>query len=179
MATKICQSSGIEPRPKGWAMNTLRFLSVVACFVALSGSAIHADDPPYGNVKLLDGYKYKRSHTSDTINGLIYKENGLSIVFESGINEGYAVELKMQKDYIWFRQQEINGHKVFLALTESGVGTKWEPEKPRSPNPRRILMITFPGKFGPMDAANFYAEVLDEKDIADALLMALTFDPSK
>jgi hypothetical protein len=40
-------------------------------------------------------------------------------------------------------------------------------------------MITFPGKFGPMDATNFYAEVLDEKDIADALLMVLTFDPSK
>jgi hypothetical protein len=148
MATMICQSSGIEPRPKGWA-------------------------------KLLDGYKYKRSHTFDTINGLIYKEDGLSIVFESGISEGYAVELKKQKDYIWFRQQEINGHNVLLALTESGVGTKWEPEKPRSPNPRRILMITFPGKFGPMDAANFYAEVLDEKDIADALLMALTFDPGK
>ena len=160
-------------------MNTIRLLGIAACFVLFLGLAIFADDPPYGNVKLLDGYKYKRSRTFDAINGLIYKEGGLSIEFESGISEGYAVDPKERKDYIWFRQQEINGHKVFLALTESGVGTKWEPEKPRSPKPRRILMITFPGKFSPLDAANFYAEVLDEKEIADALLMVLTFDPSK
>lgn len=160
-------------------MNTIRLLNIIACVVLLHGSAIRADEQPYGNIKLLDGYKYKRDHTFDTINGLIYKEGGLSIAFESGINEGYAVEPKEQNDYIWFRQQEINGHKVFLALTESGVGTKWEPEKPRGPNPRRILMITFPGKFGTMDAANFHAEVMGEKDIADALLMVLTFDPNK
>jgi len=30
-----------------------------------------------------------------------------------------------------------------------------------------------------MDAAKFSAEVLDEREIADALLMVLTFDPSK
>jgi hypothetical protein len=40
-------------------------------------------------------------------------------------------------------------------------------------------MVTFPGKFGPNDAANFYAEVLDDKEVADTLLMALTFDPTK
>jgi len=40
-------------------------------------------------------------------------------------------------------------------------------------------MITYPGKFSSLDAANFYAEVLDEKEIADTLLMALTFDPTK
>jgi len=160
-------------------MNTIRLLGMTVCFVLFLGSSIPANYPPYGNVKLLDGYKYKRSHTFDTINGLIYKDGGLRIEFESGINEGYAVDPKEQKNYIWFRQQEINGHKVFLALTVSGVSTKWEPEIPRSPNPRRILMITFPGRIGPMDAANFYAEVLNEREIADALLMVLTFDPSK
>jgi hypothetical protein len=66
----------------------------------------------------------------------------------------------------------------YLSVT-AGMGTRWEPENPRSPKPRRILIITFPGKFSPLDAANFYAEVLDEKEIADALLMALTFDPKR
>jgi hypothetical protein len=160
-------------------MDTIRFLSITGCFILFLGSAIIADDPPYGNIKLLDGYKYKRSQTFDTINGLIYREGGLSIEFESGISEGYAVDPKEQRKYIWFREQKINGHRVFLALTESGVGTNWEPDKPRGPKPRRILMITFPGKFSPLDAANFYAEVLDEKEIADTLLMVLTFDPSK
>jgi hypothetical protein len=40
-------------------------------------------------------------------------------------------------------------------------------------------MITFPGSIGPDDAANFYAEVLNEEEIADMLLMVLTFDPTK
>jgi hypothetical protein len=32
---------------------------------------------------------------------------------------------------------------------------------------------------GADDAANFYAEVLNEEEIADMLLMVLTFDPDK
>jgi len=142
----------------------------------LLNSSAFADDP-YGNIKLLDGYKYKRSHTFDTINGAIYKDGGLRIEFESGINEGYAADPKEQRTYVWFREQEINGHKVFLALTRPGVGTRWRPEKSRGSD--RILMVTFPGKLGPMQAANFYAEVMDEKEVADMLLMVLTFDPTK
>lgn len=160
-------------------MTTSRFVGMTAGSVLWLISAAFADDLPYGNVKLLDGYRYERSHTFDTINGRIHKDGGLSIEFESGINEGYAVDPKEQKNYLWYRQQEINGHKVFLALAQSGVGTKWDPEKPRGPKPRRILMVTLPGRFGPMDAANFYAEVLDDKEIADTLLMVLTFDPTK
>lgn len=147
--------------------------------VLLLLSTTLADDPPYGGVKLLDGYRYKRTRSIDTINGLIYKEGGLSIEFESGVSEGYAVDPKEQKNYIWYREQEINGHKVFLALTQSGVGTRWKPERSRRSGPKRILMVTFPGKFGPMDAANFQAEVLDDTEIADMLLMVLTFDPTK
>jgi hypothetical protein len=30
-----------------------------------------------------------------------------------------------------------------------------------------------------MDAANFYAEVMDEGEVAEMLLMVLTFDPDK
>jgi hypothetical protein len=109
-------------------MSTIKLASITACFLLLLTSGAFADEP-YGNVKLLDGYKYKRSQTFDTINGAIYKDGGLRIEFESGINEGYAVDPKEQKIYVWFREQEINGHKVFLALTRP-VGTRWQSEKP-------------------------------------------------
>jgi hypothetical protein len=155
---------------------TKSMFTIVICILALFTTTL-ADDPPYGGVKLLEGYKYKRSRTSDTINGLIFKEGGLSIAFESGVSEGYAADPKEQKHYVWFQEQEVNGHKVFLAGTQPGIGTRWRPEKSRGSN--RILMVTFPGKFGPMDAANFYAEVVDDKEIAEMLLMVLTFDPAK
>lgn len=153
-------------------------ITIAIVCLLLSVSPVRADDPPYGGVKLLKGYSYERSRAVDTINGRIYKENGLSIEFESGISEGYAVDSKQQKGYLWYREQEINGHKVFVALTRPGVNTRWEPKKPRRAD-IRILMATFPGKFGPLDAANFYAEVVDDTEVADALLMILTFDPTK
>jgi hypothetical protein len=158
-------------------MTTTRLVSMTSLWVLFLASAGFADDPPYGNVKLLDGYKYERSHSLDTINGVIYKNGGLRIEFERGVSEGYAADPKAQKDYLWFREQVIGGHRVFLALTQPGVGTRWQPEKPRGSN--RILLVTFVGKFGSMDAANFYAEVMDDKEIADMLLMVLTFDASK
>jgi hypothetical protein len=152
---------------------------VVLVLVFLLAAPVVAFDEPYGGVKLLDGYRFKRSSSVDTINGLIYKEGGLSIEFESGISEGYAVDLKNKSKYIWCRDQMVNGHKVMLALTKSGVGTVWKPERARSSKPGNILIVTFPGRFGPNDAANFYAEVLSEQEIADMLLMVLTFDPTK
>lgn len=154
-------------------------IATTAVSVFLLLSTAPADDPPYGDIKLLDGYKYKRGRSVDTINGVIFTDGGLRIEFESGISEGYAVDPKKRKSYVWYREQDVRGHKVLLAMTRSGVGTRWEPEKPRGPNPRTILMVTFPGTFGPMDAANFYAEVLNDKEIADMLLMVLTFDPTK
>jgi hypothetical protein len=158
-------------------MNRITTTTVI-CILLLLTTAL-ADDPPYGGLKLLDGYRYKRSRTTDTINGVIYKDGGLSIEFESGISEGYAADPRQKAKYVWYREQIINEHKIFLALGEGGAATKWKPERPRSATLGRVLMVTFPGKFGPNDAANFYAEVLDEKEIAETLLMVLTFDPTQ
>jgi hypothetical protein len=148
---------------------------VVGFFLA---SPLSALDEPYGGIRLLDGYRFERSHTFDTINGVITKTGGLRIEFESGINEGYAVEAKNKTKYIWYREQTINGHKVMFALAKRGV-TPWKPEVTRNPTPSNVLMVTFPGRIVPDQAANFYAEVANEQEIADMLLMVLTFDPDK
>jgi hypothetical protein len=156
----------------------MKRLLLIATLSLLPVQAL-ALDQPYGGLRLLDGYKFKRSSTTDTINGLIYKEGGLTIEFESGISEGYAADPKGRAKYVWYREHVVGGHKVMLALTKPGVGTAWKPEKPRGSSPANILMVTFPGRFGPDDAANFYAEVLNEQEAADMLLMVLTFDPAK
>lgn len=137
------------------------------------------DDQPYGSLRLLDGYKYKRTQSTDTIGGMIYKDDGLTIEFESGVSQGYAADPRQRATYIWFREQVVNGHRVFVALGEVGKATRWTPQRPRKKKSRHVLIVTFPGNFGPNDAANFYAEVIDEKDVTDTLLMVLTFDPTK
>lgn len=156
----------------------MKRLMLIALLFLLPAKTV-ALDQPYGGIRLLDGYKFKRSSTVDTINGVIYKEGGLTIEFESGISEGYAADPKERAKYIWYREQVVGGHKVMLALAKPGVGTVWKPERPRGSAPGNILIVTFPGSFGPHDAANFYAEVLNEQEAADMLLMVLTFDPSK
>lgn len=150
----------------------------ITLLVVLSVPPELVPDEPYGGLKLLEGYKFERSHTSDSINGIISKEGGLRIEFESGISEGYAVQVEKKATYIWYQEQVANGHRVMVALTKPD-DTKWRPQKSRKPKRKQILMVTFPGKFGPMDAANFYAEVLNEGEVAEMLLMVLTFDPDK
>jgi len=62
-----------------------RTTTTVIC-ISLLFTIVLADHPP-GGLKLLESYKYRGSHTTDTINGVIFKDGGLSIEFESGISE--------------------------------------------------------------------------------------------
>ena len=78
----------------------MRTIAIVTVVVLLA-STLLALDQPYGGIRLLDGYRFERSHTVDTINGVISKTGGLRIEFESGINEGYAVEPKNRIEYIF------------------------------------------------------------------------------
>jgi hypothetical protein len=156
----------------------IRVVTVISLIVLL-GSLVAAADEPYGNLKLLDGFKYKRSNTFDTINGLIYSSSGFSIEFESGTGLGFAADPKKRTQYAVFREHTVNGNKIYLAITLPGVGTNWEPKNKRSRESGRIVLITFPGNMSPLHAANFSAEVKSDSELADMLLMVLTFDPKR
>jgi hypothetical protein len=130
---------------------------------------------------LLDGYKIKRAWAVDAATWTIYKDGGLTIDFEAGPNEGFWADAKKGADYLWYREQTVNGHKIMLALIKPGLKTVWEPEHPRDPKFGNILLVTFPlgGRDMPDYTANFNAEILNEQESVDALLMILTFDPIK
>jgi hypothetical protein len=49
----------------------------------------------------------------------------------------------------------------------------------RNPTPGNILLVTFPLGSSKDHAANFVAKATNSGEMADALLMALTFNPSK
>jgi hypothetical protein len=132
----------------------------------------------YGGIKLLEGYKIKKDWGVDAAIWTIYKEGGLIIDFEAGPNEGFWANPKDKGKYVWYREQVVNGHKVMLALIKPGLQTVWEPDKPRSPEVGNILLVTFPLGGLPDYTANFKAEILNEEELGDALLMVLTFDPS-
>ena len=139
-----------------------------------------AGDEKYGGIKLLEGYQITRGWDVDAAVWSIHKTGGLTINYAAGLNEGRAADPATKEEYSWFREQTINGHKVFLAFIGEGVKTGWEPADSRGLKPGNILLITFPMSENiPSFAANFRAKIAGPSELADVLLMVLTFDPSK
>src|SRR5262245_50389489 len=131
----------------------------------------------YGGIKLLDGYKIKDGWAVDAATWTIQKPGGLTIDFEAGMNEGLWADATKKDQYAWYREQNVNGHKVMLALIKPGLKTVWEPDNPRSRQAGNILLVTFPLVGLADNTANFKTEILNDRELADALLMILTFSP--
>lgn len=130
----------------------------------------------YGGIKLLKGYKYEKQLIIDGEAGKIYKKNGLVIEFESGYSQGYVVNESEINKYLWLKKQTIHNQEVLIALVKQNVKTVWEPEKPRNRKFGNILLVTYPLSNQTNHALNFRAEILNNEELIDALLMVLTFD---
>jgi hypothetical protein len=116
-------------------------------------SQIAKADPPPGKMELLPGYHHKTGRGIDTAVGHIWKDGGITISYDIGGLAGIYV-LPNQKDQNgWYREQKINNQTVRIVLTNE-----------------RQLRVTF------VEAtANFVAVVPKDEDLADALLMILTY----
>lgn len=133
----------------------------------------------FGAIQLLEGYSAKRESAVDATAWTIQGKNGLVIHFETGPSEGRAVNLKDKEKFEWYREQTVNGRKVFLALTKAGVKTDADLYMERNQTPGNMLLVTFPLGGSKDHAANFVAKVTNPGEVADVLLMALTFNPSR
>ena len=73
----------------------------------------------------------------------------------------------------------MNGYTVRFALTKPDVSTEWDEEG--EVHPGSVLLVTFPHGSPdlPANSANFKAKITNPLDMADVLLMVLSFDPSK
>ena len=154
-------------------------LTLATILIGILPFNLCALDQSFGGIRLLDGYKVKKGWAVDAATWTIFREGGLSIEFEAGMNEGLWADAKEKDKYLWYREHVVNGHKVMLALIKPGLKTVWEPDNPRSPELGNILLVTFPIGIQTEHTANFQAEIINEQELADALLMILTFDPAK
>jgi hypothetical protein len=151
---------------------------IALLFICIISVNVSASDI-YGGIKLLEGYKVKKDSAVDSVAWTIYKKEGLTIEFEAGLNQGFAADKNHIEQYAWYQEQEINGNKVMLALIKPNLKTVFEPSDPRSKETGNILLVTFPLGIQQTNAANFQAEILNEQEMIDALLMIMTFNPKK
>jgi hypothetical protein len=155
----------------------MRNMLVLAVLLSLSTQTTGSEG--FGGIQLLDGYSAKRGSAIDAVAWTIEGKNGLKIHFESGPSEGLGVDPKDRPKYEWYREQRVNRRKVFIALIKPGVKTDPDLDAERNLPPGNILLVTFPLEGSKDHAANFAAKVASSGEMADVLLMALTFDPSK
>lgn len=156
----------------------MRNLLVVAVLLSVSTQTIGSEGG-FGGIQLLDGYSAERGSAIDAVVWTIEGKNGLKIHFESGPSEGLGADMKDRAKYEWYREQTVNRRKVFLALKKPGLKTDPDLDAERDLPPRNILLVTFPPGGNKDRAANFIAKVANSGEMADVLLMALTFDPIK
>lgn len=135
-------------------------------FAALSTQpmVIPGDAPAPGGMKLLPGYVHERLQGIDSIVGRIVKKEGLSISYEIGHvpKPGGPVFGGSFSDYpkntpadqrLWYKEQTIAGREIHTALTKT-----------------KTLMVSFPAS-----GINFSTAIKSEEDVAEALLLILSF----
>jgi len=159
------------------AMNGI--LIVLAALLAFSQPPTDAH-PTFGGIRLLEGYSAKRGGAVDATAWTIRAESGLRIEFEAGPNEGSWADPRDINKYAWYREQILHRFMVRFALVKPGMKTQWEPNESRGLPPGNILLVTYLLD-GPKSThtANFSAKLANSAELGDALLMIVTFDPSK
>jgi hypothetical protein len=109
--------------------------------------------PPH-NIRLLDGYSWTAGITIDAAIGRITGETGFLINYStSGVRGFYSRSFSERSDLVWLKSQVYNGQSLDLALLKSGEFT--------------VLFDK---------TSIFSAKPKTDNDLADFLLMAMTFD---
>jgi hypothetical protein len=129
-------------------------------------AALKAEDPrPLpGAIKLLPGYVHEPKQGFDSIVGTIAKKGGLEINYDIGrvpkpgglrLGGDFVDQPKqVPKDMLdWYKEQVVQGHEVHLAYGKD-----------------KLLLASFPAH-----GVNFAAKAATPEDLADALLIILTF----
>lgn len=128
---------------------------IVALFSLIFTPIKSSADSPPGNIKLLTNYKHEfdEFQSTDTRIGKIWKDGGITITYDIGELAGEWSNPKDRTKYQWYKEQIVEKQIVRIALTKDNE-----------------LRVTYPNM-----KANFYGYVKTQEDIADFLLMVLTY----
>ena len=148
-------------------MKTWLCLTLGTFLLGVTASPTLAADARLGGMRLLAGYQHQPLQGFDSIVGKISKKAGLQISYEiGGLPKPGGIRLGGQfsdrpkrtpKNQVrWYREQTVNGQPVHLAHRKDNV-----------------LLVSFPQK-----GMNFSVTVRSADEMAEALLMILTYpDP--
>ena len=111
--------------------------------------------PHASGINLLPGYQLQVDRGFDSPSGKISNENGFKIEVEFCCHFGNAAESIEERQIAWKQKQDLKGQSVTFVLTKS-----------------HDIVVSFP-EYG----TNFLAHIRNESEMADMLLMVVTFSP--
>ena len=121
-----------------------------------------------GTIEVPNGFHHQRTGTKDSERGVITSPQGLTLNYDIGRMAGTHMYSGLQKDCLWYREQFINGRDVI-----SGIINR---------DGKKQLIITIrereqaKGVF--QSPANFWADTKRDEDIAEVILIALSYSPN-
>jgi hypothetical protein len=107
-----------------------------------------------GSIQLLPGYKVSTRMGIESLGGEIFSRD-MRIYFDVGVNTGNWTSAAPDNSILWQRKQMLHRHHVVCVYTI-----------------QKELIVTFPYL-----TANFRAKVNSKQDMADMLLMVLSYEP--
>jgi hypothetical protein len=135
-------------------------LFIIVCYGV--STQIHAQEARHSDtrvpLRLLPGYKFKSGPVLEGGSfGAISKVDGPTIDFEVNPYATVAVDSIPKNQLLWREEQFVGKNHFVCVYTRADE-----------------IVITVPGPY----LANFRAKIHSQKDLADVLLMVLTFDPT-
>jgi hypothetical protein len=153
--------------PKERFMKRMHYPLCVVFMLGLIATDLFAQDGRLGNMQLLPGYTHQTRQGIDSLIGGISKPNGLRFGYEIGRvtkpgrarTGGSFIDgpRQQREDQIrWYREQTVNGQPIHLAYRNDD-----------------LLLVSFPHK-----GLNISVRVRDANEMAEALLMIMTYPAS-
>lgn len=149
--------------------------ALVMLSVAIAASTLIAQEPsprPFvremesGTVQVPEGWTQKRTGTKDSERGQITRaKGGLIVNYDIGSMAGAHMSNQRKSECIWYKEQVIHGHLARIGLVETNAG-------------RELVVRLFDTaqRFSVKYPANFWATVQGDEDVADTLLIALSYE---
>jgi hypothetical protein len=117
----------------------------------------YADDPPPGGIHLLEGYRHTKMMGEDTPGGQI-RNDRIVINYEAGGGVFAAADWPSRTEWKWSIVQKRGDREITIFVNhENDLYISFRATKTRA-------------------AANFAASVQSPQDVAEVLLMVLTYD---
>ena len=144
-------------------MHVRGIITLVICTIARLAVA-DICDARYGTFETPAGFSFQHTGTIDSFRGKVTREgDGFTISFDIGGMAGIHMHESRRRDCTFYREHYINGIPAYTCIKRVDKGQE--------------IATTICDLKRVKDPANFWAEITNDSDIAEFLLIVSTYKP--